>query len=205
MSIDCAAAVFERASWHMVNRHLVLKHWQPNMQFSKDDLAKLLIWVKLQNVPLEYWITKGLSYIASAIGIPIHADLTILMFKRLNYATICIEIDASKMLITEFDLLCPNGMLIAILVEYGWLPSKCSGYNVIGHTLATCPNNNEKHPKAEETKGKHGVMGTSSTHGKQNQFNWQEVVKQKKDFKENGEGMVLRSSMLTSDMKYSQW
>ena len=104
------------------------------------------------------------------------------------------------MLVREFDFLCPNGMLIAILVEYEWLPFKCSGCNIFGHTLATYPNNNEKHPKEEETKAMHGVVGTSSTYGEQNQFKLQKVVKRKKDFKENGEGIVLRSSLLTSDM-----
>jgi len=84
-SVDCVAAVLERAL-HMANKHLVLKRWQPNMQFSKDDLAKVLVWVKLQNVPLKYWTTKGPSYVSS--GIPFHANLTTLMRKRLNYARV---------------------------------------------------------------------------------------------------------------------
>ena len=63
-------------------------------------------------------------------------------------------------------------MLIAISIEYLGFHPKCSGCNVFGHTLATCP-------KAEEIKGTHGVVGTSLTHGKQNQFKWQ------------GEGIVM--------------
>jgi hypothetical protein len=32
---------------------LVFKRWQPNMQFLKDDLARVSVWVKLYNVRLE--------------------------------------------------------------------------------------------------------------------------------------------------------
>jgi hypothetical protein len=40
-SVDHATNVLERAPWHMANRPLVLKRWQPNMQFLKDDLARV--------------------------------------------------------------------------------------------------------------------------------------------------------------------
>ena len=65
-SVDHATNVLERAPWHMANRPLVLKRWQPNMQLLKNDLARILVWVRLYNVPLEYWTIKGLSCVASA-------------------------------------------------------------------------------------------------------------------------------------------
>ena len=46
-SVDHATNVLERAPWHMANRPLVLKRWQPNMQFLKDDLARVPVWVRL--------------------------------------------------------------------------------------------------------------------------------------------------------------
>ena len=95
-SVDRATNVLERAPWHMANRPLVLKRWHPNMQFLKDDLDRVLVWVKLYNVPLEYWTVKGLSCVASAIGVPLHTDLTTLLRKRLSYARVCVEIEASK-------------------------------------------------------------------------------------------------------------
>ena len=73
--VDHVAAILDRAPWHMANRHLVLRHWKPNMQFSKDDLSRIPVWVKLHLVLLEYWTNKGLSYIVSALGVPLHADI----------------------------------------------------------------------------------------------------------------------------------
>ena len=125
-SVDHATNVLERAPWHMANKPLVLKHGQPNMQFLKDDLARVPVWVRLYNVPLEYWTITGLSCVASAIGVPLHADHTTLLRKRLSYARVCIEIDASKMLVKEYE----------------WIPSKCSNCNIFGHTTALCATNN---------------------------------------------------------------
>jgi hypothetical protein len=99
------------------------------------------------------------SYVASAIGIPLHTDLTTLMCQRLNYTRVCIDINASKMLVREFNLLCPNGMLIAISVEYEWLPCKCSGCNVFGHTLATCPNNKRLRVLVQHMTGQFSLNG----------------------------------------------
>ena len=79
------------------------------MQFLKDDLARVPVWVRLYNVPLEFWTIKGLSCVVSAIVVPLHADHTALLRKRLSYARVCVEIDASKMLVKEYDLRCPNG------------------------------------------------------------------------------------------------
>jgi len=90
----------------MANRPLVLKRWQPNMQFLKDDLAKVPVWVRLYNVPLEYW----------TIGGALHADHTTLLCKRLSYARVCVEIDASKMLVKEYDLRCPN--LTSVMLNF---------------------------------------------------------------------------------------
>jgi hypothetical protein len=70
------------------------------MQFLKDDLARVPVWVRLYNVPLKYW----------TIGGPLHADHTTLLRKRLSYARVCVEIDASKTLVKEYDLRCPNGL-----------------------------------------------------------------------------------------------
>jgi len=147
----------------------------------EDDLARVPVWVRLYNVPLEYWTIKGLSCVASAIGVPLHADHTTLLRKRLNYARVCIEIDASKMLVKEYDLRCPNGLFITVSANYEWIPSKCSNCNVFGHTTSICATNNiDKLKVVEEGKRNIGVVNFKSADNKQNQFQWQVVGKQNK-------------------------
>jgi len=151
------------------------------MQFLKGDLDRVPVWVRLYNVPLEYWIIKGLSCVASAIGVPLHADHTTLLRKRLSYARVCVKIDASKTLVKEYDLRCPNGLFITISADYEWIPSKCNNCNVFGHTTAICATNNvDNLTVVAEGKRKVGVVNSKSADNKQNQFQWQVVVKRNK-------------------------
>jgi len=53
------------------------------MQFLKGDLDRVPVWVRLYNVPLEYWTIKRLSCVAIAIGVPLYADHTTLLRKGL--------------------------------------------------------------------------------------------------------------------------
>jgi hypothetical protein len=78
--------------------------------------------------------------VASAIRVPFYSDLNTLSHKRLNYARVCVEINASEMVVKDYDLHCPNRTLINISTNYKWLPSKCSSYiNIFGHTRIICP------------------------------------------------------------------
>jgi len=67
--------LFWGAPWHMTNKILVLKHGQPNMQFSTYDLARVPVWVKFYNVSLEYLTIKMLSSVVSVIGVPLRVEL----------------------------------------------------------------------------------------------------------------------------------
>ncbi|XVE70927.1 hypothetical protein DITRI_Ditri10aG0109000 [Diplodiscus trichospermus] len=50
------------------------------------DLAKIPIRMHLRNVPLELFTRSGLSYIASAVGIPLYMDRITASYQRLVYA-----------------------------------------------------------------------------------------------------------------------
>jgi hypothetical protein len=165
------------------------------MQLLKDDLARIPVWVRLFNVRLEYWTIKGLSCVASAIGVPLHADHTTLLRKRLSYARVCVEIDASKTMVKKFDFRCPNGLFITISADYEWIPSKCSNCNVFGHTTALCATNNIDNLKVvAEGKRNVGAMNSKSVDNKQNQFQWQVVGKRNKGYV-SGENDPLASKV----------
>ncbi|KAK3193362.1 hypothetical protein Dsin_024672 [Dipteronia sinensis] len=55
--------------WLFAGRILILKKWHPKLIITKETYSKIPVWVKLFNIPHEYWTEEGLSHIASAVDI----------------------------------------------------------------------------------------------------------------------------------------
>ncbi|XP_022857391.1 uncharacterized protein LOC111378428 [Olea europaea var. sylvestris] len=164
-SLRQALLVLEGAPWHMANRPLILKRWEPNMTLAKENLRCIPVWVKLYNIPFEYWTTKGLSHVASAVGRPLRADVITLTCKRLSYARVCVEINALDELVEEFDFRCANGDWITIRAEFEWVPIKCSKCGVFGHNCSsqTMPSESKgKLAKIWVAKDKAGQSGVAN-------------------------------------------
>ncbi|KAK2653178.1 hypothetical protein Ddye_013034 [Dipteronia dyeriana] len=104
-----------------------------------------MVCVKLFNIPHECWNEKGLSHIASAVGKLLYADSLTESMKRISFARVCIEIDASCDLVDSFDLFMgdssclEHGENMEILVEYQWKPKRCAECKCFGHSITNCP------------------------------------------------------------------
>ncbi|KAJ4831938.1 hypothetical protein Tsubulata_046976 [Turnera subulata] len=94
-------------------------------------------WVHLKNVPLELLTQKGLSYLASALGTPLHADQDCSKLFKGNSAKVCIAIDFSKQLKDELvvDI---DGTKVVIDVSYPWRPQCCGKCARWGHHELAC-------------------------------------------------------------------
>ncbi|KAK3189533.1 hypothetical protein Dsin_029094 [Dipteronia sinensis] len=101
---EACSNVLEADPWLFAGRMVILKKWHPMLILSKDFYSKISVWVKLFNIPHEYWNEEGLSHIASADGKPLYADSLTESMKRISFARVCVEIDASCNLVDSFDL-----------------------------------------------------------------------------------------------------
>lgn len=48
-------AVLEAKIWHIANKPLILRKWQPDMQLMELSLSSILIWIKLLHLPMKLW------------------------------------------------------------------------------------------------------------------------------------------------------
>ncbi|XVF78445.1 hypothetical protein PTKIN_Ptkin14bG0133800 [Pterospermum kingtungense] len=78
------------------NRPLILRKRELGLESLHFDLQKLPVWIHLYNVPLEAFNSTALSYIASALGMPLYIDRVTASQQRLTYAKICVKIDVTK-------------------------------------------------------------------------------------------------------------
>ena len=131
--------VMENGPWYIAGRPIILRVWQPSMEMLNIQLTSLPIWVKFYNIPLEYWTNTCLSYIASAVGKPLHMDSLTENRTRLSFARICIEVDLSSKFPKTARLNLGNGKCTTIRIEYPWVPQNCSHCQVFGHKISHCP------------------------------------------------------------------
>ncbi|KAK8694142.1 hypothetical protein V6N13_071699 [Hibiscus sabdariffa] len=83
--------VLENGPWHIHHKPLVLRKWESNLKRLDFDLERMSIWVQLYNVPLELFSRK-VSYISSAIGVPLYMDSVTASRERFEFAKVCVEV-----------------------------------------------------------------------------------------------------------------
>ena len=119
-----------------------MKKWTRGLKLTKDSLDRIPIWVHFHNIPLEFWSEEGLSRIASAVGKPLYGDAATESCSRINFAKICVEVQADQKLIDSCDILFPDEQgrpsSCSIRVSYPWKPPSCSFCRVFGHSLTKC-------------------------------------------------------------------
>lgn len=134
-------------------RYLVLKEWRRMLIPSTVHPSSIPAWIKIHKLPLECWTEAGLSRIASTIGKPIHVDNATAKRQRLDFARVCVEIEAGDELPTEVQIKV-NGDSVVVLIEYQWLPSSCTKCKIFGHLTDSCGSKLTSVPSTSGTFGK---------------------------------------------------
>lgn len=130
--------VLEGGPYFFSRRYLVLEEWKRMLVPSKNHPSSIPVWIKLHRLPLEFWNHVAFSKIASAVGKPIYVDEATAQKKRLDYARICVEIEAGEELPSDISI-SVNAESVMVGVEYQWLPPKCEKCKVFGHVCSTKP------------------------------------------------------------------
>ncbi|XVE73699.1 hypothetical protein DITRI_Ditri11bG0139900 [Diplodiscus trichospermus] len=130
--------VLEQGPWHIQNKPLTVRKWEPGMTSLNFDLSKIPQWIHLHNVPLELFTKLRLSYIASAIGKPLYMDRITAYKQRLSYAKLCVEIDMEMDIPWYIDVKMKDERLVSIEVEVSWHLQKCTGCLNFGHSTKSC-------------------------------------------------------------------
>ncbi|GAV70613.1 DUF4283 domain-containing protein [Cephalotus follicularis] len=83
--------VLTNGPWEVWGAYLMLRQWEKGMSLSKDSFSSIPVWVKLSNVPYELWTKSGLSYVASALGVPLCMDTATTASNRLSFARVVLR------------------------------------------------------------------------------------------------------------------
>ncbi|GAV80067.1 DUF4283 domain-containing protein, partial [Cephalotus follicularis] len=86
--------VLSNGPWEVWGAYLALRRWEEGMSLCKESFSSIPVWVKLTNVPPELWTRPGLSYIDSALGVPLCLDAATVVGNRLSFSRVCVEMKA---------------------------------------------------------------------------------------------------------------
>ncbi|KAG5224356.1 RNA-directed DNA polymerase, eukaryota, Reverse transcriptase [Salix suchowensis] len=118
-------------------KNIILQKWTPHFQFDRSKISHVSVWIRLRGLPLPLWTKEGLSMAASMVGKPQSCDEQTINCKRLDYARLCVELDASLPFIRQFEVESPlSKEPVKVTVEYEWKPSRCEVCHSFGHK---CP------------------------------------------------------------------
>jgi len=133
--------VLEKGPWMFGGKNIILQQWHPRFQFDKNKITTLPVWVRLHGLPFPLWSKQGLSLAASMVGRPLSCDELTYNCTRLEYARLCVEIDATLPFVHSFEIESPlSDAPLVVTVDYEWKPSRCEKCNVFGHC---CPTSTE--------------------------------------------------------------
>ena len=142
--------IIEGGPWLFQGQPIVLQKWEPGMAMRKLKHTQVPVWIKLRHLPMEFWTTEGLSTVASGVGKPLYPDAITRACTRLDFARVCVMIDATQKLHKHIIVMAPDEeggeTPCKVDVEYEWLPPKCTACMSLGHSNKDCALNKTRKP-----------------------------------------------------------
>ena len=117
---------------------MVLGRWHSKFDPLRERISKRHLWVLLPHLPFPLWSRQFLEGIGNTIGrfVLVEDDFHQVYDKRV--AKILVEMDISRRLPAEVEILCNKRLLIQRL-DYLHMPFRCSCCRSVGHLRNSCP------------------------------------------------------------------
>ncbi|GAV92294.1 DUF4283 domain-containing protein/zf-CCHC_4 domain-containing protein [Cephalotus follicularis] len=168
-SLEVRNWILDNGPWDVWGVHLALRLWERDMPPICSGFTKIPVWVKLLNIPMEYWTPRGLSHLASVLGTPLHMDPATEAKQMISFARLCVEMCADRTFPEVIKVKRSSGAVVEVRVEYNWKPPVCERCKVFDHSTRACPVRPVPPvavPKVSEAKGTPNAEGWVEVKGK---------------------------------------
>ncbi|XP_038687586.1 uncharacterized protein LOC119986972 [Tripterygium wilfordii] len=129
---DYDYAKFE-GPWMIMDHYLTVREWFPNFDPDQDSMERLLVWVRIPCLPIEYYDYDFLMRVGEKIGKPVKIDDATDSVSRGKFARLCVEVDLTKPLLAKFKL-----RRRVRRIEYEGIHLVCFKCGCYGHRQDTC-------------------------------------------------------------------
>jgi len=121
----------------MDNKLIFIKKWEPNLRLERDMLGSHLVWIRLKNLYLSLWNSRGISKIASLVNNPLIMDYCTRNVKRLQYARVLVDIKAWNKLKHQLRVKDRKGNVYIQDIEYQYVPPDVKTTSVLDTLMPT--------------------------------------------------------------------
>ncbi|XP_061354018.1 uncharacterized protein LOC133298705 [Gastrolobium bilobum] len=119
--------------WIVLGHYLSLRKWEPTFRLNSAGIAKIAAWIRLPDIPIEFYDEAFFRRIGNWLGKMIKVDSNTNAHVRGRFARICVELDLSQPLKGDYVL---EGFTKQI--EYEGLGLICFGCGKYGHSTENC-------------------------------------------------------------------
>ncbi|QHN94893.1 Transposon TX1 uncharacterized [Arachis hypogaea] len=92
----------EWGSWLMFNHYLTITRWVPDFNPFGTEINKIAAWVRLPNIPIEYYDKRFLGTVGDHIEKTLKVDMNTANQLRGNFVCQCVELDLSRPLNAKY-------------------------------------------------------------------------------------------------------
>ncbi|CAI0455976.1 unnamed protein product [Linum tenue] len=129
--------------WLLGDTYLTVFRWYKGFNPWKVEVKSTPVWVQLPDLPIEFFNAEAVTIIAQLIGRPVRVDRATEMGARGNYARVCVEVDLSRPLLSQYKV---EGT--TYLIQYEGLEDICGECGMYGNKTTSC----KCHAMGEEDK-----------------------------------------------------
>ncbi|KAL8477319.1 hypothetical protein ACS0TY_029570 [Phlomoides rotata] len=129
--------IYARRSWKLKPGMLRLQRWVPDFNPYRVNTSVVQVWIRISELPFEYWNKHIITALASAVGTVIKIDERTLNQTMGHFARVLVELNLKQ---DRKDTLMFEraGHCFFVSVHYERLLDFCKFCNVIGHATGHC-------------------------------------------------------------------
>ncbi|XP_019161010.1 PREDICTED: uncharacterized protein LOC109157614 [Ipomoea nil] len=133
-SVDDLEFSMYEGPWMVLDHYLIMKPWEPDFDPYNDTTEKILVWVRVPDLPAEYFDAIFLRKLGNRIGRIVQVDQATSLVSCGMFARLCVELNMRKPLVSKFAY---EGKIRH--VAYEGMHLVCFACGLYGHTKEGCP------------------------------------------------------------------
>jgi len=126
--------VIKGGPWFVGQQFISIRQWELEFKASLALCLTITVWVRLPELPIEFYEPPMLKKIGKTIGPVLRIDSYTLNGEKGRFVRICVQIDVNKPLVRSIKI---RRMIQP--VQYEGLNSLCFAYGRLGHRKDHCP------------------------------------------------------------------